>query len=102
MILSRTEINVVVARSTSSDARELFPILLLGPRVAGFAVAQVLGRAVGHDYLGVTQVAIIGDLLLGADEEVRFAAFHARQQFAAMNLVHENLELKALAGLGVG
>ena len=95
VIFSAYDIDVVMTGRTGGDARELFPIFLLGASVTGFAVTKILGCAIRHDYLRVTQVAVICDFLLGADEQVRVAACHARQQFAAMNLMDQNLELES-------
>ena len=77
MALACLEIDVVVTGGAGSDTGRLFPVFAFGPGVAGYAVSKILGDPITHDDLGVTQVCVVGDFLIGAHYEVGFAAFDA-------------------------
>ena len=96
------EIDVVVTGGAGGYAGGLFPVVALRSGVAGFAVSKILRDAIAHHDLGVAQVRVVGDLLIGADHEVGFAAFNAWEKLAAVDLVDEDFEFEVLTAFGVG
>ena len=102
VVLTGYEIDVVVTGGAGGYAGRLFPVIALRSGVAGFAVSKILGDPIAHDDLGVAQVRVVGDLLIGADHEVGFAAFNAGEKLAAVDLVDEDFEFEVLTAFGVG
>ena len=102
MVFARLEIDVVMTGGAGCSAGRLLPVLALRSAVAGFAVSKILGDPIAHDDLGVAQVRVVGDLLIRADHEVRFAAFNAWEKLAAVDLVDEDFEFEILTAFGVG
>lgn len=101
MVFAGLKIAVVVARGAGGPAGKLLPVLALGSAMAGFAVSQILGDPIAHHDLGVTQVRIVGHLLIGAHHKVWFTVLDTRQQLAAVDLVDEDLEFEILTALGI-
>ena len=92
----------VVTGGAGGYAGGLFPVIALRSGVAGFAVSKILGDPIAHHDLGVAQVSVVGDLLIGADHEVGFATFNAGEKLASVDFVDEDFEFEVLTAFGVG